>query len=121
MALIDGMLLDTRREWWCPNCTVTAVTHDVTLTKSGAVRTQYHECRGLGGVSAPMLERNERAHVYAVVREDYVGKEKGLRYDAKGRPIMAVHKVTDDTDSCTVFPGVAFARLTPEVREELGV
>jgi len=74
--------------WVCPNCPVEAVT-------PGDVPNRYHECRGLAGITAPMVPAGSRSRVRSVVREDYVGDEI-VQYDWWGRPIMAV--VTDRPD-----------------------
>jgi hypothetical protein len=47
-------------------------------------------------------------------RADYVGAERGVRYDGEGRPVMSV--ITDRWDGsndCAVFPPTATA--TPSV------
>lgn len=106
MAMVP--VLAPRREWWCPNCT----TMEVTETPIKGSR--YHHCAGMGGIAAPMLERYEKAHVVAVVREDYVGNEVGINYAADGTPIMAVHKITDDVQHCVVFCPTAVASVSQE-------
>lgn len=90
------VILDNTKVWECPNpdCNVTDATNEA------RPHTRMHQCRGLGGLVAPlvikaMADRGE-AVVTPVVREDYVGNEKGLTYDEEGRPIMAV--VTEYAD-----------------------
>jgi len=74
--------------WVCPNCPVEDVT-------PGSVPNRFHECRGLAGITAPMIPAGSRSRVRAIEREDYVGQEI-VRYDGNGRPIMSV--VTERPD-----------------------
>lgn len=62
------------------------------------------------GAYIPMLQRNQKAHVSIEYRQDYVGEEVGLRYDAERRPVMAAHVETNNVQSTWVFPGVALLR-----------
>jgi hypothetical protein len=75
------------QHWVCPNCTTTAVT-------SGESN-RYHQCRGQAGLLAPMVLEGFTGRVFAVERQDYVGREI-VHYDGNGRPVMAV--VTERAD-----------------------
>lgn len=68
--------------WVCPNCLAEAVT-------PGDTPNRFHECRGLAGITAPMVPAGSRSRVRAVVREDFVASEI-VQYDGYGRPIMSV-------------------------------
>jgi len=68
--------------WVCPNCPVEAVT-------PGNTPNRFHECRGLAGITAPMVPAGSRSRVRSVVRQDYVAGEI-VQYDGWGRPIMSV-------------------------------
>jgi hypothetical protein len=74
--------------WVCPNCPVEAVT-------PGDTPNRFHECRGLVGITAPMVPAGSRSRVRSVVRQDYVAGEI-VQYDGYGRPIGAV--VTERPD-----------------------
>ena len=100
-------LLETVTAWECPNCTAV---HQTTAAQLGM---PFHECAGLRGILAPYVQAGTRCQVTATVRDDYVGGEKGLRYDGDGRPVSSV--VTsrwDGSSDCAVFPGTASASLT---------
>ncbi|HEY3142154.1 MAG TPA: hypothetical protein VGJ86_13545 [Acidimicrobiales bacterium] len=73
------------QNWWCPNCTETAVTH----IPRGTPASQFHPCRGLRGLTAPMLQEGVDAKVTAREWEDYENGELVQR-DGEGRPISAV-------------------------------
>lgn len=102
-----AVLLTVRTEWECPNCTVT----DVTDGPVTGVR--FHNCAGLGGLSAPLVDKakvGSGVQVTAEVREDYIGNEKGLTYDENGQPIMAVvTEYSDGRNDAAVFLPVARA------------
>ena len=92
------------REWGCPNCASRQ------QTREAAPHVRFHPCPGLKGVLAPMIEVGVRARVIAVVREDYVGAERGITYDDDKRPIMSVvTERPDGSNDCAVFAPVAEA------------
>lgn len=104
-------ILNSRREWDCPNCDLEDV------TQRADVHTQMHPCAGMGGLVAPMVEKARRpegkrsVRVRAVEREDYVGKEKGLTY-ADGKPITSVvTEYADGSNDAAVY--------APSVRVEM--
>jgi hypothetical protein len=68
--------------WVCPNCPVEEVT-------PGNLPNRFHLCRGLAGITAPMVPAGSQSRVRAVEREDYVGQEI-VQYDGNGRPVGAV-------------------------------
>jgi hypothetical protein len=49
-----------------------------------------------------MVEAGTAAHVKAVERGDWVGRED-VQTDAEGRPVMAVVTTRDEGQDCTVF------------------
>lgn len=109
-------ILNARKEWACPNCGAADVTNEA------RPHTRMHTCAGLGGLTAPLVERKALVakgapgetpvRVSTVVREDYVGDEKGLTYDQEGRPVMAV--VTEYADGSNDV-----AMYAPVVRVEM--
>lgn len=95
-------LLRAETRWECKNCTKTH------LTTIPEPHIPYHPCPGLHGIIAPLVVAGTDCKVEAVVREDYVGPEKGLRFDGEGRPITSVVTTrADGSNDCAVFPGVA--------------
>lgn len=90
----------------CPNCTTTAVTHE------SRPHTEFHNCRGLKGIIAPMVHaENADVKVEAFEREDYIGGEVGLRRDGDNRPIMAVRTTrADGSYDTAVMAPTAVAR-----------
>lgn len=97
-------LLTPEQRWECPNCDLTQVTHEP------RPHTRMHPCRGLRGITAPMVPAGTRCRVYAQEREDYVGNEIVER-DGEGRPIMSVVTVREDGQDCTVFVPTAVASM----------
>lgn len=96
---MTAVLLRPERRWECPNCTLTAVTN-------GQETNRFHNCRGLRGLSVPMVPAGTRAKVAAHEREDFIGREV-VQTDAEGRPVMAVVTTRDDGEDCTVYAPVA--------------
>lgn len=97
-------LLRTQRRWECPNCEHTDVTYET------APHTRFHTCRGLRGLTAPMVPAGTRCEVIAVEREDYVGAEM-VQTDGEGRPVMAVVTNRDDGNDVAVLAPCATARM----------
>jgi hypothetical protein len=95
-------LLDAVRRWECPNCTATDVTHEA------APHSRFHACRGLRGLTAPMVPAGTRCKVVALEREDYVGRDV-VTTDGEGRPVMAVETTRDDGTDRAVFAPCAVA------------
>ena len=99
--------------WQCPNCDMRSV------SRESRPHSQMHTCPGLGGILAPMIHEGMSAKVEAIEREDAVNGEQGLRYDDRGRPIMAVRTTRSDGYDTVVFP--ASATLTREEVEDSGL
>ncbi len=90
------MLLTRETRWECPNCTHTDVTHET------RPHSRFHNCRGLRGLWAPMVEAGTRCKVEARDREDYVNGDL-VRTDGEGRPVMSVVTTRDDGQDCAVY------------------
>lgn len=97
-------LLVPERRWSCPNCTLEDV------TREAQPHTRFHACKGLHGLTAPMVPAGTRAYVHAVEREDYVGTEKVQLHE--GRPVMAVVTERDDGEDRAVFAPTATGGVT---------
>jgi len=93
-------LLTTDRLWTCPNCTMRART-----TRPDAP-IPYHACRGLNGLTAPLVPEGTRCKVEAVERADYVAGDL-VQTDVDGRPYMSVITTRDDGQDCAVFAPTA--------------
>lgn len=89
--------------WCCPNCDLQDV------TRVAGPHSRMHACRGLKGLTAPMVEAGVKAKVVAVQREDYVGRELVTVDPENGRPVMNVTTVRDDGQDVTVFAPCATA------------
>ncbi len=96
------ILTPPRLRWECPNC------DKQVLAAPGETRTPYHPCRGLVGLSAPMVPAGQRARVRAVERGDWVGQEL-VQTDGEGRPVMAITTERDDGIDCAVLAPTATA------------
>jgi hypothetical protein len=79
------LLTPPEQHWVCPNCTTTAVTRYA----PGQVAAEYHPCRGLNGLNAPMVAEHADAKVEAVPWGDMLYGELVQR-DGEGRPISAI-------------------------------
>lgn len=89
-------------QWECAHCTARAVTPWGTVNR-------FHACRGLAGITAPMVPAGSRCGVTVHEREDYIGTED-VQYDGNGRPIMSVVTTRDDGQDCMVFAPTAHVR-----------
>ena len=98
-------LLEAFQDWYCPNCPQEARTRPLPPGTS-----QYHNCRGLHGLSAPLIRAGVSCKVTAEERQDYLGSEVQARGD-DGRQYMAVRTTTDDHDDLLVFAGLARAEM----------
>lgn len=92
--------LRPEHRWECPNCTFTDVTFEA------EVHTRFHACRGLRGLTAPMVPAGTRAKIEAVEREDYIGTEQ-VQLDGEGRPVMSVLTTRNEGQDCTVYAPTA--------------
>jgi hypothetical protein len=96
-------ILNPVQRWECPSCTATDVTHEA------QPHTRMHTCRGLAGLTAPMVPAGTRAEHRAVEREDYINGDL-VQVDGNGRPVMSVVTTRDDGEDCTVFAACATGR-----------
>lgn len=99
------MTLSLRREqrWRCPSCELEDVTFEA------RPHTRMHYCKGLRGLTFPMVPAGVRCKVEAVERGDYIGKEL-VQTDATGRPVMAVVTTRDTGVDVAVFAPTAIVR-----------
>lgn len=95
-------ILNPEQRWQCPNCNYKSVTHEA------EPHSRYHSCKGLKGLSTPMIPAGTKAKVTAVEREDYIGKEE-VQLDGEGRPVMAVVTERNEGMDCTVYAPAATA------------
>lgn len=72
------------------------------MTREHQPHTRFHNCRGLRGLSAPMVPAGVRAKVEAREREDYIGRDSA-QTDGEGRPIMSIVTTRDDGQDCVVL------------------
>jgi hypothetical protein len=94
------LLAPPERRWECPNCDATDV------TREAQPHSRFHACRGLRGLTAPMVPAGTKAKVEAHEREDYIGDED-VQYDGEGRPIMSIVTVRDEGQDCAVLAPTA--------------
>lgn len=86
---MDIPILRPEHHWSCPNCTETSVTHEA------QPHSRMHACRGLRGLTAPMVPAGADVDVRAVEREDYVNGATAT-YDGEGRAVMGVQTMRAD-------------------------
>jgi hypothetical protein len=92
------VLLQSEQRWACPNCVATAVTH----FPPDVVASQMHDCRGLKGLTAPMVPAGTRAKVEINRPEDYIGSEL-VTTDGEGLPVMNVETTREDGNDIAVY------------------
>lgn len=97
------MLLRSEHRWECPNCDLTDV------TRTAQPHTRFHACRGLRGLTAPMVPAGTRCKVEAVERGDYVRREH-VQTDGEGRPVMSIQTTRDDGIDTAVLAPLAVAK-----------
>lgn len=96
--------LGVEHRWECPNCTTRRVTHEP------RPHTPFHPCRGLRGLSAPLVKAGSDCVVETKDRDDYVGKER-IQVDGERRPVMSiVTRYGDGRNDCAVLAPCATAR-----------
>ncbi len=97
-------LLTPHTLWTCPNCKL------IEQTTQAGPHTRFHACKGLKGITAPMVRAGSRVKVTAVEREDYIGNEQ-VQLSPEGRPVMAVVTEREDgSNDTTVFAPTAIGR-----------
>lgn len=101
---MGAFALNGETRWVCPNCTVTAVTHQT------GPHTEFHQCRGLAGLNAPMVRSGVRCKVEVIERGDWVGTEL-VQVDGNGRPVMSVVTTRDDGTDVAVYAPTAQLNL----------
>jgi hypothetical protein len=87
------------RRWECPSCDLQQV------TRRADVHTEFHHCRGLAGLWAPMVAAGTRAKLEVNEREDYIGADRPHMH--QGRPVMNVVVTRDDGQDCTIYAPTA--------------
>jgi hypothetical protein len=95
------------RVWECPGgrCTTKA------RTANAGAPAPPHQCRGMNGLTVPMVPEGTKAEARPVERGDYIGNEL-VQTDSEGRPVMAVETVRDDGQDVAVYAPVAVAALS---------
>lgn len=96
-------ILLREQRWECPNCDVTA------LTRRADVHTEFHRCRGLAGLDAPMVPAGTCCKVEAVERGDYINGDAVQLAPGTGRPVMAAVTTRDDGQDVVVYAPCATA------------
>lgn len=94
-------ILAPQQRWECPSCDLRQVTH------RADAHTEFHHCRGLAGLWAPMVAAGTRAEHRPVEREDFIGKELVQLHE--GRPVMSLTTVRDEGQDCTIYAPSATA------------
>ena len=93
----------TREQFWeCPNCTCVDRTTD-------ARAQPFHRCRGLLGLTAPLVPAGMKCKVTAHEREDFIGQElvQTVEVDGKARPVAQIRTTRDEGDDCVVLAPTA--------------
>lgn len=97
-------MLSRESRWECPNCDFTDVTYEP------RPHSRMHACRGLRGLSCPMVPAGTRCKIEARDRDDYVNGDL-VQTDGEGRPVMSVVTTRDDGQDCTVYAPCATATM----------
>lgn len=97
-------LLALPEHWWeCLSCEFTDV------TREQRPHSRMHNCRGLAGLSVPMVPAGTRGEHRVNEREDYIGTER-VQLNGHGRPVMNVTTVRDDGQDVAIYAPTATAR-----------
>jgi hypothetical protein len=92
------VIINAEQRWVCPNCPATA--------RTVGQPNRFHDCRALGGLSAPLVLDGVDCKVVAVEREDYIGREDVQT--ANGRPVSSVRvERADGSNDCIVYAPTA--------------
>jgi hypothetical protein len=97
-------LLAAEHRWACSACDFTDVTHET------AAHSRMHACRGLFGMTVPMVPAGTRCKVELKPREDYVNGDI-VTVDGNGRPWMNATVTRDDGEDVAVYAPCATARV----------
>lgn len=98
-----AVLLNRENRWECPNCDLQDITYELNP------HSRMHNCRGLAGLSVPMVPAGTKCKMEAHLREDYIGSEI-VQTDSDGRPVMSVTTTREEGEDCTVYAPVAVVR-----------
>ena len=93
------ILAHPEQRWECPACDLQQVTH------RADVHTEFHHCRGLAGLWAPMVPEGTRAEHRVSEREDYIGRDLPQMHE--GRPLLNLVTVREDGQDCTIYAPTA--------------
>lgn len=89
--------------WVCKKCPSTAVS-----SRQGI---PFHQCRGMHGLSVPLVTEDADCVVELSEREDYVGSEQVQLAPGNGRPYAAViTRRGDGSNDTAVYAPAATAR-----------
>jgi len=97
-------ILTPTQRWTCPNCPLEEVTHEA------RPHSRFHACKGLHGLTAPMVPAGTKCKVEVKEREDYIGTDVVRLHE--GRPVMSVVTTRDNGQDVAVFAPAATARST---------
>lgn len=82
--------------WECPNCDLQEISYEP------KPHSRFHNCRGLRGLTAPMVPAGTKCKIEAVERGDYEGDEVTTK-DGEGRPIQSIVTTRDNGQDCAVL------------------
>src|SRR3974390_1643201 len=101
-----GLLLDTWRDWVCPNCG--RAERPRPLPPDAA---RMHTCPRLHMLIAPLVRSGADCKIVACEREDYLGREI-QRTGENGKPYSSVQTIrADGSNDAWVFAPCAVARI----------
>ena len=87
-------LLRRDQFWECPNCPAVDKTNDPRANP-------FHRCRGLAGLTAPLVPAGTKCQVTAHEREDFIGRELVQLHE--GRPVAQIRTEREDGQDCVVL------------------
>ena len=97
---MTAVMMRTEHRWECPNCDLTDVTHEP------RPHSRMHDCRGLLGLSVPMVPAGTRCKVELTEREDSTNGDL-VQLGPDGVPYMSAITTRDEGQDCTVYAPVA--------------
>lgn len=89
------------QRWECLSCDLKQV------TREARPHARMHPCKGLAGLTVPMVPAGTRGTHRVHEREDYIGGELVQYAPGTGRPVMSVTTERDDGEDVAVYAPTA--------------
>lgn len=102
-----GIVVDMDRNWQCNSCGKLHVTR-----ATGQVVTPMHQCASHAGTWVPFVPAHDKGVLRIEERQDYIGPNSSVLFDANGRAIMSVYTQRDDGEDVHIHAPCIHAKIT---------